>query len=208
METPSTYFKVATLKNGPKAMESLSTYLKLSTLKNGRKLQIRPLNNNDQERLKEFLQWTPHEILQFCKQDMRNREVVNSWLDPTNGYRVISLVAVELDTKQFVGHILLTMGQNTAVKIGEIQQILVAQTLQGLGLGAQLLDSLIHLATKENLHWLKVEVVTDLKHVIKAFESRGFKTRAILEDYFTDMKGKMYDVALMLRPLVEQKVDF
>ena len=208
METPSTSFKLATLKNGPKAMESLSTYLKLSTLKNGRKLQIRPLNNNDQERLEEFLQWTPHKVLQFCKQDMRNWEVVKSWLDPTNGYRVISLVAIELDTKQFIGHILLAMGQHTAVKIGEIQQILVAQTLQGLGLGAQLLDSLIHLAIKENLHWLKVEVVTDLKHVIKVFESRGFRTRAILEDYFTDKKGKMYDVALMLRPLVKQKVDF
>lgn len=203
MEIQSAHFKLATLENGMKA-----TYIKLSTLKNGLKLQIRPLDNNDQERLEKFLQWTPHELLQFCKQDMRNWEVINSWLDPTNGHRVISLVAIDLDTKKLVGHILLARGQHTAVKVGEIQQILVAPTLQGLGLGSQLLDSLIYLATKENLHWLKVEIVMELKHVIKAFESRGFRTRAILEDYFTDLQGRMHDVALMLRPLVEQKVDF
>ena len=189
-------------------MESLSTYLKLSTLKNGRKLQIRPLNNNDQERLEEFLQWTPHEILQFCKHDIRNWEVVNSWLDPAKAYQAISLGAIDLDNKELIGHIFLTRGQHTAAKVGEIQQILVAQNLQGLGLGSQLLDSLIYIASKENLHWLKVELVMELKHVIKAFASRGFKTRTIFEDYFTDMKGKMYDVALMLRPLVEQKEDF
>ena len=203
MRVPSTQIKLSTWGNGMKV-----TYIKLSTLKNGMKLQIRPLNNNDEERLKNFLQWTPHELLQFCKQDMKSCEVINSWLDPTKGYQAISLVAIDLDSKELVGHILLTRGQHTAVKIGEIQQILVAQTLQGLGLGSQLLDSLIHLATKENLHWLKVEIVTELKHVIKAFESRGFRTRTVLEDYFTDMEGKMYDVALMLLPLVEQKVDF
>lgn len=203
MKVPSTHIKLPTLENGMKA-----TYIKLSTLKNGLKLQIRPLNNNDHERLEKFLQWTPHELLQFCKQDMGNKEVVNSWLDPAKAYQAISLVAIDLDTKQLVGHIFLTRGQHTAVKVGEIQQILVAQTFQGLGLGSQLLDSLIYIATKENLHWLKVELVTELKHVIKAFESRGFRTRAILEDYFTDLQGKMYDVALMLRPLVDHKEDF
>jgi L-amino acid N-acyltransferase YncA len=77
-----------------------------------------------------------------------------------------------------------------------------------MGVGSLLLDSLIYLAHKENLHWIKAEVVTELKSVTKAFESRGFKIKAFLEDYFTDLQGRMYDVALMMRPLLEEKVDF
>ena len=203
MKVPSNLINLSALENCMKP-----TYIHLSTLKNGLKLQIRPLNSNDLERLERLLQCTPKELLQFCKQDMRNKEVFNSWLDPAKIYEDISLGAIDLHNKELIGHIFLTKGQHTAAKVGEIQQILVAQTLQGLGVGAKLLDALIYVATKENLHWLKVELVTDLKHVIKGFESRGFRTRAILENYFTDLQGRMYDVALMLCPLVEQKEDF
>jgi GNAT superfamily N-acetyltransferase len=191
-----------------KAMESPSNYSKFCTLKNGLKLQIRTLNNGDHEGFVKFLEQTPKETLQFCQLDFRDQEVVNSWLDPAKAHQIISLVAMELDTKKPVASIYLKKGHNASLKVGEIQQVLVAQPLQGLGLGSLLLDSLIYLASKQNLHWLKAEVVTDLKTVTKAFESRGFKTKTILEDYFVDLQGKKYDVALMVRPLMAQEMDF
>jgi GNAT superfamily N-acetyltransferase len=134
--------------------------------------------------------------------------VVNSLLDPTKAHRGILLIALDLVTKKPAGSIYLEKGQGPALKVGEIQQVLVAQHLQGSGLGSLLLDSLIDFASKENLHWLKAEIVTELKNVIKAFESRGFKIKTFLEDYFTDLEGRMYDVALMVRSLLEHKVDF
>jgi L-amino acid N-acyltransferase YncA len=139
---------------------------------------------------------------------LKDQDVVNSWLDSTKAHRGIPLIALDLPTKKPIGSIYLEKGQGAALKVGEIQQVLVAQHLQGLGLGSLLLDSVIDLASKENLHWLKVEVVIELKSVIKAFKSRDFKIKAFLEEYFTDLQGRMYDVVLMARPLLEHKVDF
>jgi len=74
-------------------------------------------------------------------------------------------------------------------------------------LGSLILDGLIELAVKENLHWLKVEIVTEMKGIIKAFQSKGFKVKTILDDYFMDSKGTTVDVALMLRPLLKYDYD-
>ena len=189
-------------------MESPFDYSNIFKLKNGMKLLIRSLNNGDHEEFAKFIQQTPEEILQFCRLNIKDQDVVSSWLDPTKAHRGIPLIALDLITKKPIGSIYLEKGQRAALRVGEIQQVLVAQHLQGLGLGSLLLDSLIYLASKENLHWLKAEVVTELKAVTKAFESRGFKIKAFLEDYFTDLQGRMYDVALMVRPLLEHKVDF
>jgi GNAT superfamily N-acetyltransferase len=189
-------------------MESPFHYNNICKLKNGMKLLIRSLNNGDHEEFAKFIQQTPEEILQFCKLNIKDQDVVSSVLDPTKGHRGIPLIALDLLTKKPIGSIYLEKGQGPELKVGEIQQVLVAQHLQGMGVGSLLLDSLIYLAHKENLHWIKAEVVTELKSVTKAFESRGFKIKAFLEDYFTDLQGRMYDVALMMRPLLEEKVDF
>ena len=189
-------------------MESLVDYSNICKLKNGLKLQIRPWKNSDEEEFTKFIQQTPEEVLQFCKLNVKDEDAVNSWLDPAKVNRSIHLIALELPTKRLIGTIYLEKGQGPALKVGEVQQIIVAQDLQGLGVGTLLLDSLISLTSKENLHWLKAEVVTELKSVTKAFESRGFKIKAFLDDYFTDLQGRMYDVALMVLPLLEEKVDF
>ena len=189
-------------------MESQFQYNNICKLKNDMRLQIRSLNNGDHEEFAKFIQHTPKEILQFCKLNVKDKSVIDSLLDPTKAHKGIPLIALDLVTKKPIGSIYLEKGQGPALKIGEIQQILVAPHLQGLGLGSLMLDSLIYLASKQNLHWLKAEVVTELKSVTKAFESRGFKIKAFLEDYFTDLQGRMYDVALMVRPLLEEKVDF
>jgi GNAT superfamily N-acetyltransferase len=189
-------------------MQSPSNYSNICKLKNGRKLLIRSLNNGDHEEFAKFILQTPEEVLQFCKLNIKGQGLVDSLLKPVKAHRGISLIALDLATKKPIGSIYLEKGQGPALKIGEIQQILVAQDLHGLGLGSLLLDSLIYLASQENLHWLKAEVVTELKSVTKAFESRGFKIKAFLEDYFTDLQGRMHDVALMVRPLLEHKVDF
>ena len=169
---------------------------------------IRLLNNDDLEEFAKFIQQTPEEIFQFCKVNIKDQNVFSSLLDPSKNHRGILLIAMDLVTKKLIGSIYLEKGQGPEVKVGEIQQILVDPNLHGLGLGSLLLDSTIYLASKENLHWLKAEVVIELKNVTKAFESRGFKIKAFLEDYFTDLQGRMYDVALMVRPLLEEKVDF
>jgi ribosomal protein S18 acetylase RimI-like enzyme len=189
-------------------MLNYASYCKLATLKNGKRVIIRFLNGQDRDPLIRFFQKAPQEDIQFCKEDVRNPKVVDYWLNPENSHRIMALMAQGIETKQPVATLNLYRGQQAALNVGEIQQILVTRPFQGLGLGSQMLDELINLASQEKLYWLKVEVITDLKHVIKAFQSREFEVRAIFEDYFRNLKGETYDVALMMRPMLKQEEDF
>jgi ribosomal protein S18 acetylase RimI-like enzyme len=185
-----------------------ASYQKLATLNNGRRVTIRFLKGQDRDALVRFFQQAPIEDVQFCKEDVKNSKVVDYWLNPENCHRIMTLVAHDMETQQPVATLNLQRGQKAALNVGEIRQILVTRPFQGLGLGSEMLDELIRLASQEKLAWLKVEVVAEMKSVIKAFRSRDFEVKAIFEDYFMDSKGVRYDVALMMRPMIQKEEDF
>jgi L-amino acid N-acyltransferase YncA len=189
-------------------MQNYVAYRRFATLTNGKMVVIRCLNGRDRVGLIKFFQQAPKEDVQFCKEDVKNSKVIDSWLKPENSHKIIALVAEDLSTKQIVASLNLSRGQQAALHVGEIQQVLVARPVQGFGLGSLILDQLIDLAGKENLYWLKVEVNSELKNVIKAFQSRGFKVKATFDDYFRDLKGTTYDVALMMHKLLREEEDF
>ena len=65
-----------------------------------------------------------------------------------------------------------------------------------------MLQELVELAAKENLQWLKAEIVADHKNAVKAFLGKGFKIKATLEDFFIRRDGLTFDVVLMSRPVI------
>lgn len=83
-------------------------------------------------------------------------------------------------------------------------RIFVSRPFRNLGLGSMMLDELINLALKENLQWLKAEIIADHKKVIKSFRYKGFEIRATLDDYFLRKDGVTHDVVLMLRSVVKR----
>jgi hypothetical protein len=50
-------------------------------------------------------------------------------------------------------------------------------------------------------------VVVDHKNAVRAFLSKGFEIRAILDDFFLGEDGETYDVALMTRAVREENTD-
>ena len=188
-------------------MYDLETYRKFATLSNRKEVLIRLLNGQDRFGLIKFFQQAPQEDVQFCKQDVKNPMVIDAWINQENGHGPLTVVALDLSTNQVVASLNLSKGQQAAKNVGDIQQILVARPFQGLGLGSMILDGLIELAVKENFHWLKVEIVTEMKEIIKAFQSKNFEVKTILDDYFINSKGTTFDVALMLRPLLRNHYD-
>ena len=188
-------------------MQDIEAYRKFVTLSNGKEVLIRLLNGQDRSGLIKFFQQAPQEDVQFCKQDVKSPMVIDSWMNQENCHKPLTLVALDMPTNRVVASLNLNKGQQAAKNVGDIQQILVARPFQGLGLGSLVLDGLIELAVKENLHWLKVEIVTEMKEIIKAFQSKGFEVKAILDDYFIDSKGTTFDVALMLRSLLKNNYD-
>jgi ribosomal protein S18 acetylase RimI-like enzyme len=183
-------------------MVDLRTYRKLVTLSNGKEVLIRFLNGQDRSALIKFFQQAPQEDVQFCKQDVKSPMVIDYWMNQENCQRPFTLVALDVPTNRVVASLNLSKGQQAAKNVGDIQHILVARPFQGLRLGSLILDELIDLARKENLYWLKVEIATEMKEIIKAFQSKGFQIKTILDDYFIDFQGTTFDVALMMRPLI------
>jgi GNAT superfamily N-acetyltransferase len=183
------------------------TYRKLSTLKNGKKILLRFLNGKDRECLVKLFQDAYQEDIEFCKEDLKNPQVVDQWLNPGNSGKILSIVAIDLETNGPIAAVILYRGQQAALKVGEIQQIFVSRPFQGLGLGSLMLDELLDLASQENIHWLKAEVPIEQKHVIRSFLARDFEIRATLEDFFISKKGIPSDVALMMCPLINKEGD-
>lgn len=188
-------------------MQTIETHCKLVTLANGKEVLIRLLNGQDRLGLIKFFQQAPLEDIQFCKQDVQSPRVIDAWMNQGNGHNSLTLVALDMPTNRVIASLGLSKGQQAAKTVGDIQQIIVARSFQNLGLGSLILDELIKLAVKENLYWLKVEIITEMKGIIKAFKAKGFEVKTILDDYFIDSKGATFDVALMLRSLSNNESD-
>lgn len=179
-------------------------FRKFITLQNGKRLMFRFLNEQDREELIRLFQEAPEEDIRFLKQDVRDTKLVNSWVDALNYRRVLPLLAVDLGDNRLIADATLHRGKHAAKHLAEVR-IFVSRPFRNLGLGSLMLDELINLAMKENLQWLKAEIIADHKKVIKAFRSKGFDVRATLEDYFIRKDGVTHDVVLMMRPVLKRE---
>jgi len=179
-------------------------FRKFITLQNGKRLMFRFLNEQDREELIRLFQEAPEEDIRFLKQNVRDTKLVNSWVDTLNYRRVLPLLAVDLGDNRLIADATLHRGKHAAKHLAEVR-IFVSRPFRNLGLGSLMLDELINLAMKENLQWLKAEIIADHKKVIKAFRSKGFDVRATLEDYFIRKDGVTHDVVLMMRPVLKRE---
>ena len=172
-------------------------YRRLIHLKDGKRLMLRFLMESDRQNLIDLFQKASCEDLWFFKYDLKNRSLLNYWLNHLDYRRVLPLVAINLEDNQLVAAAALWRGKRTAQHIGEIK-IFISRPLRNLGLGSKIIDELIRLANQEKLHWLKAELVADQKQLIKALQNKGFQIRATLEDFFMRQDGKTHDVLWMM----------
>jgi RimJ/RimL family protein N-acetyltransferase len=178
-------------------------YRKFATLKNGKRVMFRFLNDQDREALVQMFQEAPEEDIRFLKQDVKDSNLVNAWVDRLNYRKVLPLVAVDLENNHLIADATLHRGKHAAKHIGEIR-IFVSRPFRNLGLGSLMLEEVLNLALQETLTWVKAEILADHKKVIKAFRSKGFEQKAILDDYFIRKDGVTHDVVLMMRPVVKR----
>jgi RimJ/RimL family protein N-acetyltransferase len=185
------------------ARSDYSFYRKFVPLKNQKRVMLRFLNEGDRQDLVSLFQTASDEDLRFCKHDLKDLNLVNHWLDHINSPRLLPLAAVDLENNQLIAAATLLRGKHTASHIGEIK-LFIAKPFRNLGLGSTILDELMLLAAQENLHWMKSEVVTDQKQMIRALRNKGFQIRANLEDFFMRKDGMTHDMVLMMRALNQE----
>ena len=181
-----------------------TSYRKFVSLGGDTRVMLRFLNWQDREGILELFQEASDEEVRLMKEDFRDPDLTQHWLEGLDYHRVLPLVAVDMRVNRFVAGAILHKGKHTARHVGEVR-IFVAPPVRNLGLGSLMLKELLHLSVKENLQWLKAEVIAAHKPVISAFRARGFQVKAILEDYFLRQDGRTQDVALMMRPVIKEE---
>ena len=177
-------------------------YRKLFHLKNNQRIMLRLLHEGDRENLIDLFQKAPAADLWFFKHDLKNRNLLNFWMNHLDYQRLLPLAAVNLEDNRLIAAATLWRGQHTAQHIGEIK-LFISRPFRNLGLGGKILDELIHLARQERLYWLKAEVVADHKEMVRALRNKGFQIRATLEDFFVRKDGEAHDVLLLMLALSE-----
>lgn len=189
------------------ARPDLGNYRRLISLKNDKRVMLRLLHQGDRQELIDLFQQASAEELRFFKHDLKNRRLLNHWLDHMQPQRLLPLAALDLENNRLIAAATLLKGKHSANHIGEIK-IFISKPFRLLGLGSRMLDEMIHLASQEKLSWLKAEVVADQKHVIRALRAKGFQIRASLEDFFIRKDGVTHDVVLMMRSVMDTAEEF
>ena len=179
-------------------------YRKLFHLKGNTRIMLRLLHEGDRQNLIDLFQKATPTDLWFFKHDLKNRSLLNFWLNHLDYQRLLPVVAVHLEDNQLIAAATLLRGKHTAQHIGEIK-LFIAKPFRNLGLGSKILDELVQLARQERLYWLKAEVVADQKQLVTALRNKGFQIRAILEDFFVRKDGEAHDVLLLMLSLGEGK---
>ncbi len=180
-------------------MFNFAVYRKFVTLNNGRRVLVRPLLPEDQDRLFKLFHEASEEDVKFLKDEVKMPDVVERWIANLDYERVMPLVAYCDD--RLVGDVALYRGSKTVRHVGEIR-IFLARDFRGVGLGSKMIMETSEIAKKVDLMFLRAEVILDHVKVIKAFRRLGFDLRCTLDDYFMRKDGVTHDIALMMKRLV------
>ncbi len=184
-----------------------SFYRKFVFLKSQKRVMLRFLTEGDRQDLISLFQTASDEDLRCCKHDLKDMNLLNNWLDHTDSPRLLALAVVDLENNHLIAAGTLLRGKHSSSHIGELK-LFIAKPFRNLGLGSTILDELMLLAAKESLHWVKAEVVTDQKQMIRALRNKGFQIRATLEDFFIRKDGMTHDLVLMMRAVNESTHEF
>lgn len=179
-------------------MFNFGVYRKFVTLNNGKRVLLRPLLDEDRQRLFKLFSEASEDDTRFLKDEVKKPEIVDRWIDNLDYGRVLPLVAYCDD--RLVGDVALYRGTKTVRHVGEIR-IFLASDFRGVGLGSKMLQEMFEVAKKIDLKFLKAEVILDQLKVVKAFRRLGFDLRCTLDDYFLRKDGVTHDIALMVKRL-------
>jgi RimJ/RimL family protein N-acetyltransferase len=186
-------------------IDRLAIFRNLLTLRDSTRVLLRLLDRDDRERLQAMFAPVSDDDLKFMRHNVRDAAVTQEWIDGLDYGRVIPLVA--LVNENIVGDATLHLNQGPHRHIAEVR-IFLSKPYRQRGLGTAMLQALIDMAKKLNLHLLTAEVIANRTPTIRAFRGLGFRQQTTLPDYFMMSDGETLDVALLILPLVKTVTEF
>ena len=174
----------------------MAPYYKEGVLKDGTRVILRPLVQEDREKLMDFFRRLDERELSFLRNDVRDPGVIDHWVSHIDYQRCFPLVA-EAEGR-IVGDATLHMRKlGWKRHLGNVR-LVVAKDYQGKGLGTLLLNEIVELAGEFGLEKLIAEIHLQAQGALALFKHAGFATKAVFEDLVKDPQGKNSDLVVMV----------
>jgi RimJ/RimL family protein N-acetyltransferase len=174
----------------------MASYYKTGVLKDGTVVVLRPMIQDDRDKLVDFFRRVDQHDLMFLRTDVRDPEVIEEWVKHIDYRRVFPLVA-EVDDK-IVGDATLHMRKvGWKRHLGNVR-VVVAKEYQNKGLATLLINELVELAGEFGLEKLVAEIHLQAPAAIAVFKKAGFAAKAVFEDLVKDPSGKKGDLVVMV----------
>jgi L-amino acid N-acyltransferase YncA len=186
-------------------LDQIAKYRQVITLQDGKRVLLRPLTPDDKNALIALFEPIGADDANFMRNEVRNREVVASWVEKIDYKNILPLVAVVND--RIVGDATLHFRSGPGRHIADVR-IFLSKEFRRCGLGSAMLRALIEVARKSGLQQLVAEIVADQVKVINAFKQLGFELRATYPDYFMMPDGETHDVAVLILSLAHKREEF
>jgi GNAT superfamily N-acetyltransferase len=183
-----------------KVFSPYSNYQKYLQLGDGRNILLRSMISLDCDLLADLLQEASRKAVRFIKFNRKDLEGLTHPGEQLDYRTILPLVAVDLEAHRFIASANLHLGQDAASLAGEIS-LYVSEPFHGLGLHSLLVDEIIGLAEKNNLRWLKAEVVGACPKTRETLLAKGFEARTMMQDFYLSNNGAVHDVVVMMRPV-------
>jgi RimJ/RimL family protein N-acetyltransferase len=171
-------------------------YYKEGVLKDGSRVILRPLVQEDREKLINFFRRLDEKELSFLRNDVRDPGVIDHWVSHINYQRCFPLVA-EAEGR-IVGDATLHMRRvGWKRHLGNVR-VVVAKDFQNKGLATLLINELVELAGEFGLEKLVAEVHLQATAALSVFKKAGFSVKAVFEDLVKDPAGRSSDLVVMV----------
>lgn len=183
----------------------IKTHRDVVTLKDGVRVLLRPMVTEDYEQLTLFYNAIGSEDLRYTRHNVKDPAVIRSWCDNLNYNKVLPLLAFVKE--HVVGSASLHFFSGPKRHIAEYR-LFLSKDFRKRGLGMKMTRAIIELARKQDVRIVTAEVIAEQTKVVRAFESLGFTSKCILEDYFMLPDGETCDVAFMVLNLMPKSDEF
>ena len=177
----------------------LSVYPKKVRLQSGTGVTIRPMVEEDADKLYAFFSRVPREDRLFLRDDVSIRDVIDSWTQELDYEKVLPLVA------EVGGNIVgdATLHRRTfgwTSHVGKVR-LVIDKDYRGKGLGTVLIEELIDIAKKASLEQLVAELMSNQTGALSAFKRLGFEKEVVFFNYVKDQMGEARNLVVMIKNL-------
>jgi len=173
----------------------IEDYPKELELKNGFRCELRPLEQEDGDRLYSFFKDIPEEERLFIKHRVEDPGVIKNWCEHIDYFSKLPLLA--LQGEDIIGAATLHQQQGGWKRhIGRVS-VLVQPKYRGRGLARRMIQEISDIARHAGLDTVEAEFIGKQDAAIRMFSIIGFTPIVNLPNYVRDMNCNKHDYVLM-----------